>query len=393
MSPSRKLLINLLAAATFFPYLTPVPTPFSLQPYSLVLALLLLITTDVRRITLPLWLWMPFVSLAGAFLVAPMGADPLNAMRSIYNYLSFAVLLPVYVYLLRNDMLDLRLWLRVAAAVYAFSAVMQIYVTPTFMSCCVANFQDQAALLDSGRGVSSLAPEPTFYGFAAGVMVLISLIRRDRVALLINAASLVVLSRSSLAILCLALAFFAYALVKANLKVKIATAVTVLAVIVWLQSMLSSDLRIVALINLFLEGGINAVVSDQSSSGRLYHIIEPLRSFFGAFGLPHGYGGLPNGDPRILSGFGSAIYELGFVSFPLLYVILRAYVSAPPTVRPVRTFHFVFLVLAWINANQLGMPLFLLYLALLVTGGAQALPAPQTGRGAVPAAKPAPTAG
>lgn len=368
-TPYQLILLNIFLASTFFPYVTPFKTPFSLQPYSLIMGLLLILTMKIYRKGLPYWLWLPFMTLLGAISIAAMGGELLNVFRSIYNYASFAILLPIYIYLVKNRLLNLMLWLRIASFIYFAVGVVQIYIDTSFMSCCVANIENQSIMLLSGRGVASLTPEPTFFGFVSGILLMLSLMRRDALSVTINIVSIIFISRSSLAIFCLIFALILFSLFKSNLKIKFIVFSTTLIAPYFIGSMISSEARFFLLANNFLEQGVNAFDYDESSAGRLYHITQPIISFINSYGLPNGYVGLPNGDVRILSGFGSAIYELGFMAFPLFYTICYVFFYSTLSKNNLKIFYFGFLMLIWINANQIGMPLIILWLALLKNDG------------------------
>ena len=95
--------------------------------------------------------------------------------------------------------------------------------------------------------------------------------------------------------------------------------------------------------------------------------MQPILSFVNYIGMPHGYVGLPNGDPRILSGFGSAIYELGIFSAPIFLALGYIFLNGKGVEPKEKWLHITFICIAWFNANQLGMPIFILYLAMLLT--------------------------
>lgn len=371
MSHSSNVLVAALIAATFFPYLTPVSTPFSLQPYSLMLAIPLLLSSTFFSARIPRWLWLATLPLIGALALWAYSGSSLNAIRSIYNYASVAVLLPMYVFLLRHQAVDVKFWVRAGSVMYFLAGFIQIVFDNTFLSCCVANIQDQSELLASGRGVASMAPEPTFLGFICGVLILIAVVIKDRSAVLLNLVSLIFISRSSLAILCFAVAGLIYLVLRSDQKIKLVTGLVLIAVIPLLPLLFSLDARVVSLFLLALDQGPSGVLTDESAAGRFYHIAQPIKSFVDSYGFPHGFIGLPNGDMRILSGFGSAVYELGVFSIPLFYMFIKAFKASHPSVAKYRVLCFGFLLVAWVNANQLGMPLMLFFLAILIAGTPQ----------------------
>jgi hypothetical protein len=124
------------------------------------------------------------------------------------------------------------------------------------------------------------------------------------------------------------------------------------------------DLRLTLILNNFIENGFVVASMDESISGRLYHLVQPWQSFIDNWGLPNLFSGLPNGDPRILSGFGSGIYELGVLFLPVLWTIV--YICLKYALRNPNDIAVpILLGLIWVNANQLGMSVFIFYLAFI----------------------------
>ena len=368
---SRKFAVHLLMFGSFFPYVSPISTPFSLQPYSLIFGFVVLVMTkDFQRNILPL-LWMPCLVLIPALILVAFGDDILNSFRSLYNYLAFAILLPVYFYLSKKFVRELIVWVKIASFAYLLTAIIQLFFLPTFMSCCVVNIGNQISLMNSGRGVASLAPEPTFFGFIAATLLLMGVHIKSKMIVIVNLFSLLFLSVSSLATLCLLLSFSVYAIFRFNIRMIITAIVAILILAYALSNAMSeTNLRLFKLIDIVSSGGYESFLGDESSLGRFYHIVQPFVSFWSGYGLPNGYNGLPNGDPRILSGIGSAIFELGVFCFPILLVLLRFTFLGVNRLK-YGLLHFGFLWLTWINANQIGMPLLILYSAWLYWSAVQ----------------------
>lgn len=364
-----KLIIgNLLMASTFFPYLSFLKTPFSLQPYSLIFSLFYILFAENINFKIRNLLWLPIISALGALSLAAIGGDTLNIIRSLYNYFAFAILLPTYFLILSNSKIIIKDWIKIASTIYFLTGIIQLLVDHSFMSCCVANIQDQDILLISGRGVASLSPEPTFFGFISCILIFLSYIYKDKYSFIINIISLIYLSRSSLAIACIFLVFTFFIFSKAKFYIKlIAFGVSWFLIYITI-SVLPESLRIVNLLRLIYNNDISSAFSDESVEGRFYHIITPFISSFDNYFLPFGYVGLPNGDPRILSGFGSIIYELGFIGFPVIFLFFYVYIKINREFKKMRFLYLGFLYLAWLNANQIGMPLFIFFFTILFFG-------------------------
>jgi hypothetical protein len=293
--------------------------------------------------------------------------DPsLNAFRSLFNYASFSLLLYCYVHLLLTyDLVKVTHLVGLTSVIYVGVGVIQMLIFPSIASCCVGNIADHTELLESGRGVASLTPEPTFYGFFCLAFIIVFKTMNYKKYLYANLFGLVFLSFSSLAILCFAIYLTINFFIQMSLRNRIySILICGLITFVFLDFISQSDLRLMVILDNFIENGFVIASMDESISGRLYHLVQPWQSFIDNLGLPHLFSGLPNGDPRILSGFGSGIYELGVLFLPALWAIGRIclrYALAYPKDIAVPAL----LGIIWFNANQLGMSVFIFYLSFI----------------------------
>jgi len=354
-----------LIVASFFPYITPITTPFSMQPYPLIFGLIYYAYHRLWNFKFPLSLHLPAITLAAASFL--MLYDPsLNALRSLFNYASFSLLLYCYVHLLVTyDHLKVTHLVGLISVIYVGIGVTQMLIFPSIASCCVGNIADNTSLLESGRGVSSLTPEPTFYGFFCLAFIIIFKIMNYKKYFYVNLFGLVFLSFSSLAILCFAIYLIITFFVQMSIRNKIyfISISGLIAAVLW-TFISQLDLRLILILNNFIENGFVVASMDESISGRLYHLVQPWQSFIDNWGLPNLFSGLPNGDPRILSGFGSGIYELGVLFLPVLWTIVYICLKYALTI-PNNIAVPILLGIIWFNANQLGMSVFIFYLAFI----------------------------
>ncbi|MDB4012717.1 hypothetical protein N9487_01025 [Cyclobacteriaceae bacterium] len=235
---------------------------------------------------------------------------------------------------------------------------------------------------DETRGVSSVFPEPTYYGmYCLMLMVLLQQFkyyRKDLYILLIF--NIVLLAQSSQAILFL----FVWGIVKSffafNKKVKVIV-VSLGLLITYFNELIFSrfnslfDTRFTALLGkLDFADLAQILVLDQSISERVSHIILPIywsaRNFF----YPHGYYqwhvNVENydnelfefssiGSGMIMSAFGSVIFEIGMFSFPLIYLFFKLnFKISEDSVIFIVMFSLIFL-----SSFQLTIPLYALLLA------------------------------
>ena len=141
--------------------------------------------------------------------------------------------------------------------------------------------------------------------------------------------------------------------------ISICLSLFLIAILVSVLNNFSTETRSLTLLsNIFTDGFSNTIENDASATGRLYHISYPIISAFTSFFIPFGYNGLPNGDTRILSGIAGAIYELGFFSFLLLYVICNILFCNNILKRNLKVGIGIGMLLFLLNANQVGMPIY-----------------------------------
>jgi hypothetical protein len=354
-----------LIVASFFPYITPIATPFSMQPYPLIFGLIYYVSHRLWNFKFVLSIHLPAITLAAALFLT-LYVSSLNALRSLFNYASFSLLLYCYVHLLATyDHLKVTHLVGLISVIYVGIGVIQMLIFPSIASCCVGNIADNATLLESGRGIASLTPEPTFYGFFCLAFIIIFKIMNYKKYFYVNLFGLVFLSFSSLALLCFAIYLIITFFVQMSIRNRIYfISISGLIVVVLWNFISQLDLRLILILNNFIENGFVVASMDESISGRLYHLVQPWQSFIDNWGLPHLFSGLPNGDPRILSGFGSGIYELGVLFLPVLwtivYICLKYVLTNPKDIAVP-----ILLGIIWFNANQLGMSVFIFYLAFI----------------------------
>lgn len=355
------------------PYFTVLQTPFSLQPYAVVFSLVLF-WKDIWAFKYNTMNILPLSSLIFSIALFPTG-DSLNSLRSIFNYISYLLIFIVTISIMNKKVYIIDTVVKFCLILYIIFAVLQISFFPLIASCCVSNISSQLDLIASGRGVSSLTPEPTFFGFILVMFLCYFIENKHYTYVSICLIGLFLLSQSTLAILCLGLA---YLIEKASflyrIKNVLALASLVSVVIVFFSNFELNN-RFFLLTKILIFDGPNALMTDASGAGRMYHIVQPFLSFWDNYGVPHGYGGLPNGDPRILSGIGATIYELGYIGLPLLvhivWNLLRIYKNTGRLIYP------LFIFFAWLNANQIGLPILIFvmtYLSFKKHGGCDNVP-------------------
>lgn len=348
-------LITLLILSSFFPFIQIIPLGTDSQPYALMVSMIILPFYFTRKINLSLFLLLVIAVFAVA--VMAFSNPDFGSVRSLVNYVSLFVISYVTYKCLRfTDGLNYSMFRYIVYTWFAIGTI-QTFVYSNFLSFLLPRGSSETTI-ESGRGVVCLAPEPTFYGIICLLFIMIGYLNfKDRKGIKTLYTLLVIqifiYARSSLVILmifaCIMIYAFAAFMAKKKNKLKIVMTVAVsLFVIVTLINNFSeqiSGIRIGKLLTLMLENPDKLVMIDDSINERFVHLFFPLYGFVENWGLPHGYSQyadfmddcynnpdlnylvtdytLNNKVIRIMSGWGSILFELGAIGLLLMFVIVK----------------------------------------------------------------------
>jgi hypothetical protein len=330
-------------AAVFFPYLRVLPLGSDVQPMALVLGLGVLLASQTGRF--PREITPLLVVLIGSVAIALVTGINVLAMRGLANYFSlFIIAFATYSTLKERDGFSTRL---LSAVVWIWFTVgfLQTFVSRDLFTVFLSNARSTV-----GRGVVGLAPEPTSYGIHClllGLLVLDLCSGRQRrwnlAALFIQ---ILFFARSSMSVLFLLIWGVTYLVMRAGLLRSLLGAAIVGAISVGVLQALArfaasvKGVRIFDLIHLAATAPALILVRDQSISDRVAAIVFSLGGALNYWLLPHGFTSwsawvaeigprmvryvpyYTAGD-RIMSGYGAAIFELGFLGLLIPYVVTR----------------------------------------------------------------------
>lgn len=180
-----------------------------------------------------------------------------------------------------------------AAVIWMLVGVIQTLFDPTFLASLIGEFEEVAdAVVESGRGVIGLAPEPTHYGFHLIVLgAAMSIIRPRFLMPLVCVAAALLIARSSSALMAITLGSVLYLLVytrRARLLLLGLIPAYFLVQLVVMSDLLPGSIRIVSLLRIFFQDPLAVITEDPSTNARLggayigfYEILKDL-------GIPHG---------------------------------------------------------------------------------------------------------
>ena len=134
---------------------------------------------------------------------------------------------------------------------------------------------------------------------------------------------------------------------------------TILAVIVGGYVLLNvlQGTRIHQLVIGFLSSDSSSVLSDSSVSIRLRAIVNALQDAWDALLMPQGFG------PRIGSGYGGFLCELGFLAIPALWLISNMMSKCFRQMKS-QVLYFVVVTFLLCNNTQIGNPLLLMIVGM-----------------------------
>ena len=264
------------------------------------------------------------------------------ALRALVNYSTISICLFAFLIFFRKYEFPMGLFIGINI-IYLVVGVIQLY-NPDIVSSIVIS----RGLGETGRGVTSLAPEPTFFGIFLFFISFIYLVQSEfkpsyKICILIflNIIAIILLSKSSTVLLFILL----------SIPVILVTRLSLIALIVTiLLSVLSAyvfyyfleDTRIMFLLELFAEQGITKLIFiDASVNDRVANVIYPIHGFYLNNFLPSGFHSFTqthaylndyylgffnygSGSTSILSYLGAFLYELGFMGlFFLMWIFIR----------------------------------------------------------------------
>jgi hypothetical protein len=329
----------LLLVFCLLPYISVLRLGTDTQPNALIFSVLILIVN--YRKGLPKLSILYFIVFYGAILVFLLSERNFRAFLSFSNYMSILLVpLAVYITLKRFHGLSFKLF-KVIIIIWGVVGIVQRFFYNNFLSFLLSRISSSG---EKGRGVASLAPEPTYYGTMLLLFIVVYLLNfsdrkgKDRWVLyfLIFQFFALAISATAIAVLVIALGIYmAIILVKSKpqfiLRFTFFTAIGIF--VLFLIMPLFAGTRSFAILMLAFENP-RLILFDGSIMERFNAAYFPILSLTEQYGLPKGYNtfrdyilmkmdsGFYNdlfiyefkatGYDRILSGYGMGFFELGF---------------------------------------------------------------------------------
>ena len=305
---------------------------------SLPFLLLLFIIMIGKRRAVGEFAFSVLIILVGSLAISLITIDRFSTsllIRGLINHTTAIVAFIVaYECLCRTVSLDKHI--KIANGIYILAALIEL-IDPRIFDLLVSG---RTTL---GRGVNSLSVEPTTFALICLSFAALSMryhLQKSRLVWLsLNSFAIIFLAKSSLGILLLVI-FFGMYFLKFNLKSIIIMTLSVICGIVISTLDFWGGSRVGRLVSMFVDEGIlRLIFLDSSISGRVSHLVCSITYSFSNFGLPNGYfafveaygecneaifgNGIKRAaNPKIMSTFGSIIFELGPLILGVISLIL-----------------------------------------------------------------------
>ena len=297
------LLGSLLLLLTTFPYLQLMPSESYTQPYALLLGVLLFFPAGLMALFLLARIdQIALIGLAlvgvSIFLITCFPYDTTQEYKYLISYLTPLFLtVPLLSYLKEYQGAAINI-MKFAIFFWIATAAVQKLVDPNFLGFLIGQWNEGALdMIHSGRGVLSLAPEPTHHAFhillLAASLALLDVSGRSRWILFLCILDAVLLAASASAILVLMIAAIVWSLFYRQRWLVIAILASLFTTMLPLdvvmdQVLRNTNLRMGALIGDVLSDPLNILSVDYSMNVRLGGMAAVVLDSLKNALIPHG---------------------------------------------------------------------------------------------------------
>ena len=345
-----KFKYNIFFLFCLFPFLSIIQIKTDSQPNALLFGLILFII-NYNKFKLPkYYLIIFFIFLIASILYLFSEHNFENTLNYTIYFSLLIIPFVTYISLTRANGLSFKLF-KYSVHFWFFVGLIQLYLYPEFLTFLI--MRSSGATL-YGRGVGSLAPEPTYYGTICAFFLVIYIInftnKKDFKLLLSIFIQIFLFSRSSTIIFIIIISIILYFLLVLFISnIKYLFYFVFILFLSFIQFFIFIDFwdqtRFFQIVKILLKNPI-LVLNDESISERINHTFFPIKSLFDNNGFPHLFGSfksyininiLSNNYPillndsintdhykKIMNAYGTVIFDLGFISIliPFLFILL-----------------------------------------------------------------------
>lgn len=385
----KKILLLAFLFFCFFPYIRILPLDLDSQPNALILSIPIILFIAKGEINKDIS-WLIFILIAAT--VCMLLSNPNNeGIRILTTYLSLTLI--TYA-----TYLSLKYFRGIPYSFYEYVVLIwfivgfvQYTIYPSFMDFLILR-SNNSILLEHGRGVTSLAVEPTFYGMICLLLLMINHLNfrfenKYHMINLLLLIQLIIFSRSTTCFGIIIITIFTYGIymiLQSKYRIRWFLLCFLLMIIgyfiaTWLINNL--NIRATNALRVLINTPSEFLVMDYSVNRRFVHAFFPIKGFIDNLGMPHGLGHFDeylqdltkneswnvlinydiSNEKRITASLGASLFELGVFSFPLYYVIIRSFkkIASNNPKAILCEFLLFSLMLNHMNFNQAILPMFI----------------------------------
>jgi hypothetical protein len=338
----------------FFPFLNILRIPTDSQPNVLIFSVIILLKNYKNiYLHLPAKILNFIYIFIVAFFLLLFSDKTFSSILSFTSYISLLLVpLAVFISLLKVGGLPKYLF-HFIIYIWGFVAIIQRFVYRDFLNFLLYRNMGSGIL---GRGVNSLAPEPTYYGTILTFFIIIFFLNYkfiyNKFILFFIIFQLFFLSISAtvfavILISIFTIFFYNFIKLKFDLNKFLYSLFIISFFLLFIFTFKSSleSTRFYKIVNLLINNP-ELVLRDESINERLNHALFPIISLFDNYGLPHGFNHFQyyimnkmNNNSldflfvninlehysRIMSGYGSTFFELGLFGILIPYYLFTIF--------------------------------------------------------------------
>lgn len=374
-------LYSLFFYSSMFPWVSFGIIDLDLQPYFIIFSVVIFLFCNAR---LPLSIWMLMICFLFSVLIGIIYVKfDFYFLRAISSYAALFFTSAAYFIVLSRSDFNFKRHIIIANGIWILAGLLQVFFGKNCLDFLVT------VRTSDDRGVTGLAPEPTFYAitllFFSLILLKLSRYRLYgiyRYLLLANIIIIFFVAKSSLAILLFliisATGFLLFSLTKLRYTVSLILFTLVGVFFISNVNDILPGSRVASLVSSVRFGISNVVLNDASVNERLRNVVYPLQGAYLNYGIPQGYhsfidltyslnkyysgyfwwGEISN---KIKSGIGGAIYELGWAVIFIYAWIIGCFMSYGVKKGFFEIFS-TFLIMSM--AVPIAFPLFSLYVSM-----------------------------
>lgn len=373
-----KFLLNIFIWFVFFPYLRIVSIPGTgdTQPFALLFSIFVCIwyVLNHRELRVPK-IYIP-ITFCTLFSVGIFFLNGFEWLRNLVGYLSLCFIgIASYIYLKTNEGISEK-FIKSVILIWGFVGFIQAFVYPDFFSFLLPRLSTSET-----RGVVGLAPEPSYYGTVCLFLMFFSIFHlKSWKYSCILLLQIFLLAKSSIAILLLTVFLIVYLIIKRKFTILSILILLFMSTVGILLNLETSSRAISLLKDALKDDPWLVFRTDASLNDRLSAIYFSIKGFFDHWGLPSletyaEYVAKVEGKQdffweistgRIMSGYGSALFDLGVVGLIIPVVFWVAIYRFFKPDREMGLIVCISFVLLMLTPVPLALPYLSFFLAYLI---------------------------